>query len=194
MISALFIARDSVYKTLPDVDCWDVDRDALNWPGGNPGVFHPPCRLWSMLAHFSKAPESEKELAIWSVGQVRKWGGVLEHPAHSKLWKAAELPPPGRKDLFGFTVSLPQQWFGHRAEKPTWLYICKVEPKQIPPNTDRIGRRSIFAVGPRTTHIPSQGPGERRNASSVRQMAHSDSQARATRNDLRLTCPAAPNP
>jgi hypothetical protein len=68
-VSVLFVARNSVYKTL-GVDCWDEDRNALLWPGGNPIVAHPPCRLWSMLRKFSTAPESEKELAIWSVKQV----------------------------------------------------------------------------------------------------------------------------
>jgi hypothetical protein len=29
MISALYVRRDSIYKTL-GVDCWDIDRDAKN--------------------------------------------------------------------------------------------------------------------------------------------------------------------
>src|SRR5208282_4230466 len=93
MISVLFAARNSVYKTIPGLDVWDEDRNALKWPGGNPGIFHPPCRLWSRwLRHFSTAPIAEKELALWSVEQVRANGGVLEHPACSLLWDEAQLP------------------------------------------------------------------------------------------------------
>ncbi len=131
MISVLFAARDSVYKTLPDLDVWDQERDALNWPGGNPGIFHPPCRLWSKwMKHFSKAPVSEKDLARFAVAQVRKWGGVLEHPACSGLWADQNLPNPGSRDSYGLSIALEQFWFGHSAHKATWLYICGA--KEIP--------------------------------------------------------------
>jgi hypothetical protein len=134
MISVLFAARDSVYKTLPDVDVWDEDRNALKWPGGNPGVFHPPCRLWSKwMHHFSKAPETEKAYALWSVDKVRQFGGVLEHPACSLLWNEASLPKPGTGDQHGFSVAVYQQWFGHKAQKATWLYICGANKLPIIP-------------------------------------------------------------
>ena len=134
MISVLFAARDSVYKTLPDIDVWDEERDALKWPGGNPGIFHPPCRLWSKwMRHFAKAAPKEKELALWSVEQVRRYGGVLEHPACSMLWKQASLPLPGRRDRCGLSIALRQQWFGHKAEKATWLYICGCEQLPVIP-------------------------------------------------------------
>lgn len=54
-------------------------------------------------------------------------GGVLEHPAYSTLWSAAKLPPVGERDQYGgFTIQLCQSWFGHRAEKKTWLYLCGI--------------------------------------------------------------------
>ena len=121
-ISVLFARRDSIYKTLPGVDVWDADRDALRWSGGTPVVAHPPCRLWSSLAHMSTAPKEEKELAIWAIEQVRKWGGVLEHPQRSQIWKI--LPQPWRSDEWGITVELDQWHWGHPASKPTRLYIC----------------------------------------------------------------------
>jgi hypothetical protein len=37
-IAALFVCADSIYRTLPGVDCWDIERDARNWPGGCPVV------------------------------------------------------------------------------------------------------------------------------------------------------------
>jgi hypothetical protein len=74
MVSALFVREDSIYKEL-DIDCWDVERDALNWPGGNPIIAHPPCRAWGRLAQFAKPRLNEKQLAIYSVHTVRIWGG-----------------------------------------------------------------------------------------------------------------------
>ena len=128
MISVLFAARESIYKTIPGLDVWDIDRNALNWPGGNRGIFHPPCRLWSKwLRHLSTAPREERNLALWSVDQVRKEGGILEHPACSLLWTEARLPKPGTGDTYGFSIALYQQWFGHKAQKATWLYICDIK-------------------------------------------------------------------
>jgi hypothetical protein len=127
MISVLFVAKNSVYKTIPGLDCWDEERNALNWPGGNPGVFHPPCRLFCAFRHMSTAPIEEKRLAFWSVKQVRQWGGILEQPARSTLWVEAHLPLPGRSDEYGLAIAIDQFWWGHRASKPTWLYICGME-------------------------------------------------------------------
>jgi hypothetical protein len=138
-VSVLFARSDSIYKTL-GCDVWDEERNALNFKGGSPVVAHPPCRLWSQMRQFSTAPESEKYLAIWAVEQVRKNGGVLEHPASSGLWKAANLPEPGKRDSFGgFTLVISQWWFGHKADKLTRLYICGVEPKNLPPIPFRLG-------------------------------------------------------
>jgi hypothetical protein len=132
-ISVLFCAKNSVYKTL-GADCWDEDRDALNWPGGNPGIFHPPCRLFCQLRHLSTAPVEEKQLAYWSVDQVRKWGGVLEHPALSQLWQDCALPRPDSLfgDGYGFSAQIDQFRFGHPARKLTWLYFVGCTPAPVP--------------------------------------------------------------
>lgn len=123
-VTVLFARRDSIYKSFPACEVYDIERDASTWPGGTPVVAHPPCRLWSKLRHFSTAPLSEKCLALWAIVQVRQWGGVLEHPASSSLFASAHLPRPGREDIYGGrTIGLWQSWFGHRATKPTWLYI-----------------------------------------------------------------------
>jgi hypothetical protein len=135
-IAILFARTDSVYKLIPGCDVWDAERNSLNWPGGNAVVAHPPCRAWGRLRHFANIQPGEKELAIWAVSQVRKWGGVLEHPYKSTLWAAPEvpLPCPGRIDAFGgWTLALPQFWFGHAAEKATWFYIVGVKPGELPP-------------------------------------------------------------
>jgi hypothetical protein len=159
MISVLFVAKNSVYKTLSDsagepLDCWDEDRDAVKWPGGNPIVAHPPCRLFSQLRHMSTAPKEEKELAYWSVERVREWSGVLEHPSRSRLWGDMQLPKPGYHDRWGFTVSLPQYWFGHKGDKWTWLYICGVDICELLDIPFRLGYlENVFAGGSRK-YIP----------------------------------------
>ena len=133
-IAVLFARRDSVYKTLPGCDVWDQDRNALGWLGGCPVVAHPPCRLWGRLRHFAKVVPGEKELSLWAVKQVQKFGGVLEHPYKSTLWSAAKLPLPGRSDRYGgWTLAAPQYWWGHKADKATWFYIVGCNPGDLPP-------------------------------------------------------------
>lgn len=132
-VAVLFARRDSCYKTLPDCDVWDEDRDALNWLGGMPVIAHPPCRAWGQLRHFAKPKPGEKDLALWAMGQVRRCGGVLEHPKNSRLWAAAECESPGVIDRFGgFTFPVFQSWWGHRAEKATVLYIVGCALADIP--------------------------------------------------------------
>src|SRR3972149_3930233 len=99
--SVLFARRDSDYK-LMDCDVWDIDRDARNYTGNAPVIAHPPCRAWGRLRHFAKPRPDEKDLALFAVATVRRCGGVLEHPASSTLWQAADLPLPGYPaDRFG---------------------------------------------------------------------------------------------
>lgn len=134
MVAVLFARSDSHYKALPGVDVWDAQRDARRWQGGAPVVAHPPCRAWGRLRALAKPRHDEKDLAIFAVDQVRKHGGVLEHPAHSTLWPAAGLPYPGQRDEFGgWTLPIQQLWWGHRAQKDTWLYVVGCEPSEVPP-------------------------------------------------------------
>ena len=129
----LFARADSIYKQLPGTDVWDADRNALNCDNTEPGVYHPPCRAWGAFAMFANPRPGERELAIWSVWKIRKYGGVLEHPAASKLWPEMGLPRPGQRDEYGgFTVGIHQSWFGHKAEKKTLLYIVGIEPRDLP--------------------------------------------------------------
>lgn len=133
-VAVLFGRSDSHYKALPGVDVWDIDRDARKWPGGSTVVAHPPCRAWGRLAHMAKPRPDEKELARFAVAMVRQNGGVLEHPAASKLWADQSLPQPGAgADAFGgWTLGISQHWWGHRATKNTLLYIVGVSPRDIP--------------------------------------------------------------
>jgi len=132
-VAVLFARSDSDYKAL-ECDVWDMYRDARNYSEQRPVVAHPPCRAWGRLRHFAKPRPDEKELAIFAVEQVRKCGGVLEHPASSSLWPFLGLPKPGEKpdEFGGWTLPIVQFWFGHRAMKATWLYIVGVSPAGVP--------------------------------------------------------------
>jgi len=133
MITVLFARSDSNYKALPGVDVYDAERDALTWPGGTPVVAHPPCGPWGCLRNKCNFDESERGLALWAVDQVRKWGGVLEHPERSTLWPVAGLPKFGETDKYGgFTLKVDQHWWGHRARKRTLLYICGIKRREVP--------------------------------------------------------------
>lgn len=103
IIPVLFARKDSVYKTLPGTDVYDVERDALTWLGGSALIAHPPCRAWGQLKYFAKPRPNEKELAVWAIENIRRWGGVLEHPYRSDLWKSLNLPLPQHfeGDAFG---------------------------------------------------------------------------------------------
>lgn len=161
-VSVLFARSDSHYKSLPGCDVWDIERDARRWPGGSPVVAHPPCRAWGRLRHMAKPRPDEKELALWAVEQVRRWGGVLEHPRASTLWPAAGLPAPGRRDEHGgWTLGISQHWWGHRAEKLTLLYIVGCDPGDIPSMPMVLGDAPMVVANGSTNHIPRGAPGWR---------------------------------
>lgn len=50
-VAVLFARSDSVYKSIPGCDVWDINRDARNWKGGAPIVAHPPCRAWGGILY-----------------------------------------------------------------------------------------------------------------------------------------------
>ena len=132
-VAVLFTRFDSHYKALPDIDVYDIDRDARTYDGPWPVVAHPPCRAWGRLRTFAKPCADERNLGRLAVSLVREFGGVLEHPAFSTLWPAQSLPHPGCRDAFGgWTLAAPQKWWGHKAEKNTWFYVVGCEPDEMP--------------------------------------------------------------
>lgn len=140
MIAALFTCRSSAYQGI--ADCWDEHRDARLYLGRGPVVAHPPCRAWGQLSHVAKPRGDEKALGLWAVQLVRQVGGVVEHPANSRLWRAAEAPRPGagRDRWGGWTLGIEQSWWGHRARKRTILYVKGCSPRDLPPMPLRMSR------------------------------------------------------
>lgn len=144
-VAALYtLALSSPYRGMSYVDPWPIKRDAKTYDGPLPVVAHPPCGPWSRAwSHAVRdRPEQDPRCAPRAVEQVRKWGGILEHPALSRLWDTgADLPLPfaygTRPELAirdrwgGFTIEVHLCDFGDPRQKPTWLYMVGVDPERI---------------------------------------------------------------
>jgi len=135
VIAALFVEKGGVYYGRDDVDPWDQERDARNYPGPHPVVAHPPCKRWGR--YWSGGPSAKvKRLkgndrgcfdrALWA---VRTFGGVIEHPeaSHAFTWHGLPKPPKGggwirRLGCDGWACCVEQGHYGHPARKATWLY------------------------------------------------------------------------
>jgi hypothetical protein len=133
VIAALYVQRGGVYWDLPGVDAWDEDRDARLYAGPHPVVAHPPCSRWCRLAGLVEARWGHKKgedggMFAAALASVRRWGGVLEHPAWSDAWATFGLPMPlpsggwQRGFCGGWSCHVEQGRYGHPAKKATWLY------------------------------------------------------------------------
>lgn len=137
-VSVLYVDPRGPYPSLV-ADCWDEARDARNYAGPNPVVAHPPCGPWSSLRHLWRG--QQRDCALIAVDHVRRFGGVLEHPAGSKLWSYAEgvgRPLPceviGWDKYGGRSFEVDQCDWGHPARKRTWLYVVGLGPyERLPP-------------------------------------------------------------
>lgn len=141
-VAALYVDPRGPYPKMPGVECWDEQRDARLYAGPHPVVAHPPCGPWGRLKNRCK--NQSATLAPAAVDQVRRFGGVLEHPADSKLWSHCGLPKPYEffGDLHGFTIAVEQSDWGHKCAKPTWLYlvgISVIDVKSLMVRTKRPG-------------------------------------------------------
>lgn len=137
MIAALYVQTGGCYFGLPDVDPWDEQRDARLYAGPWPVVAHPPCARWCRLAGLVEKRWGHKigddgGCFAAALASVRRWVGVLEHPAYSDAWPAFGLPEPVRhggwhSSLFddGWSCHVEQHRYCHRAKKATWLYAVK---------------------------------------------------------------------
>lgn len=132
-VAALYIDPRGPYPRLEGVECWDETRDARVYEGPHPVVAHPPCGPWGNLRHLSRG--EGRDCAPLAVEQVRRFGGVLEHPRGSQLWAACGLPLPGElpDEWGGRTIEVEQVRWGHNARKRTWLYLVGISDAGIDP-------------------------------------------------------------
>lgn len=139
MIAALFVESRGVYAGLPDVDPWDIKRDARTYAGPHPVVAHPPCQRWGRYWHGGPSIKERKTLGdddgcfASALESVRKFGGVIEHPEASHAWETFKLAAPPKfggwiraGDGLGWTCCVEQGNYGHKARKATWLYVVGV--------------------------------------------------------------------
>lgn len=137
MVAALFVETNGAYFNLEGVDPWDIKRDARNYTGPHPVVAHPPCSRWCRLAGLVEARWGHKRgedggCFKSALHDVRRRGGVLEHPAWSDAWPAFDLPRPMRGGGWsrgmcgGWSCHVEQGRYGHAAKKATWLYAFNV--------------------------------------------------------------------
>lgn len=139
MIAALYVLKDGPYIGLPDVAPWPESRDARTYPGPWPVVAHPPCARWGFFWWGGPTAKVRREMGddggcfAAAIAAVRKWGGVLEHPANSRAWVAFGLPRPPRGGGWiralagGWCTHVEQGQYGHEARKATWLYAVNTE-------------------------------------------------------------------
>lgn len=143
VIAALYVDLRGPYIGLPGVDPWGLpDRDAREYRGPYPVVAHPPCARWG--SYWYGGPTLAKRGIRLERGDdggcfeaallaVRRYGGVLEHPAYTSAfrWFGMPTPKPGggwQADIYGgFAIHVCQGWYGHRARKATWLYAVGCE-------------------------------------------------------------------
>lgn len=138
-VAALYVETGGCYFGHPEVDPWDEARDARLYSGPWPVVAHPPCQRWGRFWHGSTRKPHQYKLGddggcfAAALAAVRKYGGVLEHPAGSKAWEVYGLNKPKRgqgwipaDEFGGFTCCVEQGHYGHMSRKATWLYACKV--------------------------------------------------------------------
>lgn len=134
-VAALFVMPSGCYVDLPHVDAWTKERNALNYSGPYPVVAHPPCQLWGAMAVVNytrwggehNKPGNDGGCFAFALKAVREWGGVLEHPAKSRAFRAHGLLAPSgigwqRTIDGGWVCEVWQSAYGHRANKATWLY------------------------------------------------------------------------
>ena len=141
-VAVLYCDPRGVYANRPELDLWDERRDARLYAGPLPVVAHPPCARWCRLAGLVEARWGHRRgddggTFAAALAAVRRWGGVLEHPAYSDAWAAFGLPvpPPAggwqRGLCGGWSCQVEQGRYGHPAKKPTWLYCYGAQPPSL---------------------------------------------------------------
>jgi len=139
-VAALYVQPDGCYSGLRGVDAWDEKRDARNYDGPYPVVAHPPCQRWGKMARVNYArwggehnrPGNDGGTFKAALIAVRRFCGVLEHPAQSYAWEAHYLDKPTgigwQRTSTGWVCEVWQSAYGHRANKATWLYYAGERP------------------------------------------------------------------
>lgn len=157
MIAALFVQSDGCYSGCDEIDAWPEHRDARLYDNTFPVVAHPPCQLWGALAAVNYArwggehnrPGNDGGCFASALANVRRCGGVLEHPAKTRAFPSHGLQVPigigwHKTGANEWVCEVWQSAYGHRANKATWLLYCgKAVPHELrwerPKGTHQVG-------------------------------------------------------
>lgn len=112
--AALWVRWNTVYREL-GLDCWTIERDANLYDGPGPIIAHPPCGPWGKYA---KVSNESKSHGIRAMELVHQYGGVVEQPRGSTLFK--------EYGTTGQVLRVMQHDYGHLALKPTDLYVVNL--------------------------------------------------------------------
>ena len=130
-VAALYVDAEGPYPSRV-AEWWDAKRNAALYDGDLPVVAHPPCGPWGRLK--ALCTKQDPQCGIDAVAHLARVGGVLEHPAHSSLWRHLGLPAPGGLPFQGFwTLEVDQCRWGHLCRKRTWLLFKGVRHDGLPP-------------------------------------------------------------
>lgn len=148
IVAALYVETGGCYFGHPEIDPWDEQRDARLYNGNFPVVAHPPCQRWGRFWHGStRKPHQfkfgdDKGCFKAALASVRRFGGVIEHPAYSGAWNPVDhsdrpgfglpVPTPGKgwsePDGFGGrSIYVEQVHYGHPARKASFLYAVGID-------------------------------------------------------------------
>lgn len=144
VVAALFVDPSGAYSELEHIEIWGESRDARLYRGPHRVIAHPPCQRWGRFWHGSTRKPHQYRLGedggcfAAALTAVRNYGGVLEHPAHSKAWRYFGLSTPAvgngwtkADDYGGWTCQVEQGHYGHMSRKKTWLYAVAVELPEL---------------------------------------------------------------
>lgn len=162
-VAALYVETGGCYFGLPDVDPWDEARDARLYAGPHSVVAHPPCQRWGQLGAINfirwggdhNRPGNDGGCFAAALAAVRKWGGVLEHPAKTRAWAKFGLTKPSGSGWQrcidgGWVCEVWQSAYGHPANKATWLYAFGCMPPDLNwsriVGTHQVGRKRTSGI------------------------------------------------
>lgn len=143
-VAALYVETGGCYFGVEGVDPWDEARDARKYAGPHPVVAHPPCQRWGRYWHGSTRKPHTHKLGddggcfAAALRDLRRFGGVLEHPCDSHAWAHFGLSKPPRTG--GWIEAAPGLWtccvyqghYGHLSGKATWLLVAGVRREALP--------------------------------------------------------------
>ncbi len=138
-INALFVETNGVYFNNPNIEPWDIIKDAKTCNNGAPAIAHPPCQRWGRYwsggpsVKIKKIKGDDNGCFAFAFDYVIKNFGIIEHPEASHAWEKFMINKPPRKGGWVpafqnrtdfWTCCVEQGHYGHKARKATWLFFA----------------------------------------------------------------------